>query len=164
MPTSTVWMMTVFLMILIMSSFTALAQWICCRGFLGCGTRYNSCCNPASSDTWSTDNWVGRSLCENAADRFHRPLRICARSARCSRASLCDLRSIWAARRSLCSHVYALKCKKLHVHNLGASLPSVLIKMEILKSLLLPAGDHNLTKLKCAKLLRGRRDDRSYLY
>ena len=36
--------------------------------------------------------------------------------------------------------------------------------MEILKPLLLAAGDHNLTNLKFAKLLRARRDDRSYLH
>ena len=54
--------------------------------------------------------------------------------------------------------------KKLRVPNLGASLQSVLIKMEILKPLLLAAGDHNLTNLKFAKLLRARRDDRSYLH
>ena len=54
--------------------------------------------------------------------------------------------------------------KKFRVPNLGASLQSVLIKMEILKPLLLAAGDHNLTNLKFAKLLRARRDDRSYLH
>ena len=54
--------------------------------------------------------------------------------------------------------------KKFRVPNLGASLQSVLIKMEILKPLLLAAGGHNLTNLKFAKLLRARRDDRSYLH
>ncbi|HCI06550.1 MAG TPA: phosphoadenosine phosphosulfate reductase [Sulfitobacter sp.] len=54
--------------------------------------------------------------------------------------------------------------KKLRVPNLGASLQSVLIKMEILKPLLLAAGDHNLTNLKFAKLLRARRDNRWYLH
>lgn len=54
--------------------------------------------------------------------------------------------------------------KKLRIPNMGPSLQSELVRMEILLPLILMAADDNLTTLRFAKTMRARRENRAYLY
>ena len=54
--------------------------------------------------------------------------------------------------------------KKLRMPNMGPSLQSELVKMEILFPLIMMAADDNLTTLRFAKTMRARRENRAYLY